>query len=141
MVEPNMARVFRDMVRDLFRHAPKAVQQDDAALLAFLDEEYRRCRMKVDQDPSDETERVGLFLFASGLLAFGRLEADIVEAILSRPTLKGSIDRLAGTVPVLLPLPEDADPLRDPAAVLQWLDDNRHRLAFSEELGRFVLVD
>lgn len=140
MVEPNMARVFRDMIRDLFRHAPKAVQQDDAALLAFLDEEYRRCRVKVEQDPSDETERVGLFIFASGLLAFGRLDADIVDAILTRPTLKGAIDRLAGTVRVLLPLPDDADPSKDPGAVRRWLEANRCRLAFSEELGRFVLT-
>ena len=140
MVEPNMARVFRDMIRAISRHAPDLVQNDDAGLLAFVDKQYHECRRKLEANPDDETERVGMFIFAAGLLAFGRFEVDIIDAILTRPTLKGSIDRLANTVPVLLPLPDDLNPSRDPAAVRRWLEANRYRLAFSEELGRFVLT-
>ena len=110
-------------------------------MVEFLRNEYNLCKLALQSDSNDINERIGLFIFAAGLLAFGQLSAEFVGAIVKRPKQAGGIDRLSGTVRFMLPMPDSIDPSNDPDTVLRWVEANAHRLAFSEELGRFDWID
>lgn len=139
MTHPTPARLYRDAVRSLFLSAPKEAHADDVAFLAYLEAEYADCVERLTQEQNESGEGVTLFIIATGLLAFGRL--DVVDPVLSPPDLSGGIARLAFAPWALLPLPASLRVSRDVGQLRDWLSAHADRLVFREDLGCFTLAD
>ncbi|NEQ98205.1 MAG: hypothetical protein F6K30_16050 [Cyanothece sp. SIO2G6] len=84
-----------------------------------------------------EADSFGMFVIASGLFAFGRL--DVVPDILNHIPATGHVRQLARVTSNLLPLPDTIDPLTNTQGLLDWLDNHRDHLSWDETLERFIL--
>ena len=123
-------------------HAPSDVDADEhfrQYLENYYGEEKQRLEYLVTRG-SPEAEvtaaRNGLFVLASGLLAFGRL--DVVEDVLRNIPSTGGVRRLALGVKAMLPLPEDLDPIRDTELVRAWVQANRTKFKWNEQIGKYL---
>ncbi|MGK7891001.1 MAG: M50 family metallopeptidase [Leptolyngbyaceae cyanobacterium] len=116
----------------------------EAKLEPYLDALYQQQCQKLEQHTQRkassaliETYSFSVFVIASGLLAFGRLE--MVPDILNNMPKTGNVRRLALVIPALLPLPDTIDLLTHPQAALDWLNHHRDQLTWDETMEKFTL--
>jgi hypothetical protein len=78
-------------------------------------------------------------MVSTGLFCFGHIEAidDIIKyfKFVPRP-----IKIMAWVLRELLPLPQDIG-IDTPDLLKQWISDNKNRLEWSEEKGKYLLLD
>jgi hypothetical protein len=83
--------------------------------------------------------KAGIFMASIGLFCYGHLEVvdDIIEyfKLVPRP-----IKTMVWVLRELLPLPQEIG-IDNPDLLKQWLFDNRNRLEWSEEKGKYLLVN
>jgi len=141
------SRFYRTAVRQLCRqYTPTPGKDPDEDLLDYLQSNYEEAKTRLEpltadnrRDPDNMARRGARFVFAAGLLAYGRL--DVAEDLLDCLPSSGGIRKLALALKALLPLPEELHPLRDPEGVWLWLRRHRDRLQWSEEVGVYEMRD
>jgi hypothetical protein len=149
MVESSSpARIYRKAVRSFLesvRHKLPPSSDAEIELEAYLDALYTQLKEQLTQLVVDNTseaiiqgEKVGIFIIASGLFAFGHL--DVAHDILSGiPSGQADLRRLAWVLKALLPMPKYYDPLINPSDVQVWLIDWQDRLQWDGKLEKFVV--
>ncbi|MGK7888727.1 MAG: hypothetical protein AB4042_05290, partial [Leptolyngbyaceae cyanobacterium] len=148
LLEQSPARFYRKQVRFglSVSHAnlpPPSPAEEK--LEAYLDALYVRQQQRLEQHRKAQaspammdTDTFGMFVIASGLFTFGRLE--MVPDILDNMPNSGEVRRLALVITALLPLPEAIEPLTDAQAVMDWVEDYRAQLMWDSTLEQFVLA-
>jgi hypothetical protein len=141
------AKLYRREVRsvlELFRNKLPAPSDSEIELEKFLENMYKQLKKQllqlvIENAPESviKGEKMGVFILASGLFAFGHLDVaqDILDGI---PSGRANIRRLALVLKALLPMPKNIDPLTNPLAVKEWLSIYRHNLEWNANLEKFI---
>ncbi len=137
------ARRIREALRSGFRNS--ADLQTDAAFYAELQSLYQEHKKeileKISEGVSDseiKAVRNGVYILSVALFCFGRL--DVAEDILDNiPGGRGNINRFAGVLNALLPLPSGLNYRNNPIEFKKWLKANRSQLRWDESLERYIL--
>jgi len=132
---------YKQAVRDTcFRYRPIG-EDTDQAFRQYLEHNYQQSldQLKNATD-SDEAamHKSAVFVFAAGLLAYGR--SDTVFDILKNLPTTGHVSRLASVVTALMPIPGTLSVFDDTDKVIEWLEKNLARVAWNPALGKFELV-
>lgn len=138
------SRLYRTAVRQtLTQYRPRAGVDPEEDFRDFLQACYREERARLESLKASEAGpqeslmiKNGLFVLATGLFAFGRIE--VAEDLLDYLPSSGGIRKLALALQALLPLPEGLEPWRDQDAIRAWLRQHKKRLRWDEAQGRYV---
>lgn len=139
------ARFYRNMVRQICEmYAPIPAIDDNARFFRYLEQRYDNAKRRIQNllDKHAEVseidlERHALFVFAAGLLTYGRV--DVVDDILAHIPPSGHVRRLAWTVSTLMPMPTELDPLDNLDDATAWIQENRTRLNWNVKEEKFTL--
>ena len=146
MAKPNeLAKLYRDFARAVcvpYRDPPNSDR--DLAFRTYLEQHYSNAKKELSRlvargAPSSEVQsvRLALFVFAAGLLPYGRL--DVAEDIvMGTPEGRANMRGLAWSIKALMPLPPELDPFKNPVGTLKWLQDNRDNLTWDDTLQSYV---
>jgi hypothetical protein len=137
---PNL--YWRNVVRSGFTRFRATSQDLEGDFLRHVEQLYFQEKQKDRELPADAPERksvpLGLYVLAVALLTYGRL--DVIKDLLGNlPPGRHPARSLARSVSTLIPLRAGLDPLKDPDATLDWINEHRSRLRWHEEEGRFYL--
>lgn len=148
LLEQSPARFYRKQVRfglSISHSTLPPTSPTEEKLELYLDVLYakqcERLAQHAKHPPNPalvEADSFGMFVIASGLLAFGRLA--VVPDIINNMPKTGNVRRLALVIPALLPLPDTLDPLTQAQGVLDWLKDHHDQLIWDATLERFITV-
>lgn len=138
------SRLYRTAVQQtLTQYRPTGGVEPDEDFLDYLRSGYAAETARLESltaaDPTAGESlaiKNGLFVFAAGLLAFGRI--DVAEDLLDYLPSSGGIRKLALVLQALLPLPDDLHPWHDPEAIRIWLREHKDRLRWDEAQGLYV---
>lgn len=83
-------------------------------------------------------EEIHLFHLAVLLLAYGRMHG-VEHILLNRFASDVPFRSLESSVWTLIPFPREI-PRRDPIKALRWIADNKDRIEWSEDAGKFVVL-
>jgi hypothetical protein len=142
------ARRYREIVRP--RTVPKTNEasthsEADINLREFLESEYEKEKSKLLQlitEGASETviksESFFLFLISVGLFTFGRLDVyqDILDNI---PHTLIRFKGLSYVITTLLPTPDNLDPLKNTAEIVEWIKTKRSKLKWDESVEKYIL--
>jgi hypothetical protein len=91
-----------------------------------------------EESKSDlEKSKTAIFMVSTGLFCFGHLD-EIDNIINYYQLVPRSIKTMVGVLRQLLPLPQNIG-INTPDLLKQWLSDNKNRLEWSEQEGRYLL--
>ena len=131
---------YKQAVRGVcFRYRPVS-KDTDQDFYQYLERNYRECLDDLNNATDDVAvtgTKDGVFVFAAGLLAYGRSET--VFDILNNIPSSGEVRRLASVVTALMPIPESLDVFNDTVKVVEWLEQNLARLSWNPALGKYEL--
>ena len=95
------------------------------------EEEQGKCELK--------KSKVAIFMASIGMFCFGHL--DVIDDIIKYFNLvPRPVKVMVWVLRELLPLPQEIG-IDTPDLLKQWLFDNRDRLEWSEEKGKYLLLD
>jgi hypothetical protein len=139
----NPALYYRSSVRLQFRaFEPSSDLNEETEFRLWLEKTYEDAKKNIPSKKwNDIKNTTTLFLSAIGLLTFGNLATipDILDCI---PFIEYLSTRQIGWVlKVILPLPEDLNPLYHIDALKFWLQKNSPNLHFEGSEGKFVFSD
>lgn len=142
------ARRFRSAIRP--RTVPKINEtstdsEADIALRELLEAEYEKEKSRLLQlfterasEHAVKGETIFLFMISVGLFTFGRL--DVAQDILDNiPHTNVRLKGLAYVITRLLPTPDNLDPLKNTAEIVEWLKTKRSKLKWDESLEKYIL--
>ena len=137
------ARRIREMLRSEFRNRDNL--ETDAAFYNELESLYREHKEEILEKTSEGVPdsdikgiKNGVFILSVALFCFGRF--DVAEDILDNiPGGRGNINRFAGVLNALLPLPPGLNCRKNPIEFKEWLKANRSQLRWDESLERYIL--
>lgn len=138
------SQFYRNAVRQIItQYSTPADADPDIDFRKYLESNYIEVKKRFTHfeeyglSKSDlKVVRVELFVLATGLLTFGRL--DVAEDILDCIPSSGSVRRLTLALKAMLPLPEDLDPMKESDLVREWVRANAQNLKWNEQMGRFI---
>jgi hypothetical protein len=139
----NPSEFYIAAVRQLCFQYEKSGRDD---FLAYLIENYDNDKKQLlslpEQESSNDQQaaelRNGIFVFAVGMFAHGKLSA--AEDTLTFLPNSGAVRKLVLALKAMLPLPAHLDPLKDPYAVRLWLQENCGELKWNGSIGRYERV-
>lgn len=143
MEESNtVASEYREIIRELaFRH--KGANWEDL-FYSFLEEHWKNdllrfniLQIKNDYVDKSDDFRVRMFLFAVGLMTYGR--KDVIPFVLQNMREIGKINHHSLIVLKLLPLPEELKNLDKKTEILDWVNINYEALTWDEKKEVFYL--
>lgn len=133
---------YRDIVQELCVHFNPGESGSEDEFYSYLDACYKAdsqalAAAGIDSEAPRSVSDVknGVFVFAVGLFTFGRL--DVVEDIIKRMPSSGQVRGLEYVINVLLPLPDNLDPIMQPDTFHRWLTRNAERLIWNKNKGLF----
>lgn len=148
MRNPLPGDFYRDIVRELcinFSSNENDIESDDE-FYTYLDSSYRADKQALQEagyvvgsPKSVSGVTNGMFVFAVGLFTYGRL--DVVEDIVKRIPKTGNVRRLEFVINVLLPIPDNLEPMDDPGEFHRWLQENQQKLVWNKNKGLFEWKD
>jgi hypothetical protein len=105
-----------------------------------LEESYQELKQEQSSNPSRSNLGFELWHTAATLLVFGKLTG--YEDIIDNRPLRRIVNwrLLTYSTKFLVPLPEELDPYDNPEEVKRWFRENRNRLHWDEDAGRFVFA-
>lgn len=83
--------------------------------------------------------RISLFIFAVGLVTYGRL--DVIRFMLRHIPQVGKLSRMTKVVLDVLPLPERVVTQRDWEVVANWVEEHYDELEWEAETEKFVFKE
>lgn len=123
---------------------PQGVDLDNH-FLKYLESSYKEEKERLKQLPQNVPEselagsRYGLFVLATGLFAYGHIE--VAEDILNGIPPSGAVKQLALALKAMLPLPNHFDPIKNPELIREWLRNNKTKIRWNEELGKYLEIN
>jgi hypothetical protein len=144
MRNPQPGDFYRDIVRELCinSNTQNSNLDSDTEFYHYLERCYNADKKALDDagikkgSPKSVSGITnGLFVFAVGLFTFGRL--DVAEDIVHRAPKTGALRRLELVLDVLLPLPNNLEPMYDPAGFQRWLAKHRNNLRWNSKSGLY----
>ena len=137
MVEQKPSDIYREKILEIFDFDRDQFQNQFESEYIAMKKELSDLMSSEGSPDKIEATRVGVYFFAVGLFICGRLEMvdDILDNVLVVP--KG-IRPLVASVKDLLPLEVPFRKETDIEKVKAWFQENRERLVWDEELGKFV---
>lgn len=125
-----------EFYRKMLRSFPWVNDLEGETHRRFVEDLYRELKSGSHKGPKDD-----IFLPAVDLFIFGKLDVyeDIIDNLGPRHIHFQML--LSYSTKYLVPLPDELDPYDNPEAVKQWFRENRDRLRWDEEVGRFVWVE
>ena len=148
-VDRSTAQYYRQMIRSALEgttSTPLPPSNATAELEEYFQNLYIQQQQRVTelrarnaQQSAIETQKLGVFILASGLFTFGRLElADVI--LDNTPHPKGDVVYLTSVLKALLPIPQELDPLQNPDTVKAWIKAHQHQLQWNPKLEKFVMT-
>jgi len=137
----NDAERYRDFIRSMAWSPPEHRVPYEP------DEFYKWLEAAYEETSNDTKFSVSTAMFAIGLMTFGRLDMiDVAVENMAPVSSQGQVSRIPPMFFVrLLPLPESLSDSReirrDKEPLRSWLRDNKSRLRWDEEQGKFILMD